>query len=47
MVRDRFENLMNQIALKQNGGNTLFLKNFEKGPGYQKEFEIRIKNQNI
>ena len=47
MIRNRFENLMNQITLKQNGGNTLYLKNFEKGPGYQKEFEIRIKNQNI
>jgi len=35
------------MTLKQNGGNTLFLKNYEKGPGYQKEFEICIKNQNI
>lgn len=46
-VRDRLEQLMNEQTLKQNGGNTLFLRNYEKGPVYQKEIEIMIKNQNI
>ena len=46
-VRDRLEKLMNEQTLKQNGGNTLFLRNFEKGPVYQKEIEMIIKNQNI
>jgi serine/threonine protein phosphatase PrpC len=46
-VRDRLEQLMNEQTLKQNGGNTLFLRNFEKGPVYQKEIEFIIKNQNI
>lgn len=46
-VRDRLEQLMNEQTLKQNGGNTLFLRNYEKGPVYQKEIEIIIKNQNI
>ena len=45
-VRDRLEQLMNEQTLKQNGGNTLFLRNYEKGPVYQKEIEIIIKNQN-
>ena len=46
-VRDRLEQLMNEQTLKQNGGNTLFLRNYEKGPVYQKEIEIIVKNQTI
>ena len=44
-INERYEKLMNEMALKQNGGNTLFLKNFEKGPSYQKEIEMFIKAQ--
>ena len=36
-TRERLELLVNQMTLKQNGGNTLFLKNFEPGPTYLKE----------
>jgi serine/threonine protein phosphatase PrpC len=45
-INERYEQLMNEMALKQNGGSTLFLKNFEKGPSYQKEIEMFIKAQN-
>ena len=31
-TRERLELLVNQMTLKQNGGNTLFLKNYEPGP---------------
>jgi len=46
-MRERLENLMDEKTLRQNGGNTLFLKNYEKGPVYLKEFEYSIKSQNI
>ena len=36
-TRERLELLVNQMTLKQNGGNTLFLKNYEPGPTYIKE----------
>ena len=38
---------MNDMVLKQNGGSTAFLKNFEKGPSYQKDIDMYIKNQNM
>jgi len=47
ILRDKLEHLMIEQALKQNGGNTLFLTNYEKGPTIQKEFEFIIKNQKI
>ena len=39
--------LVNGMVLKQNGGNSLFLTNFEKGPTYEKEIEIFVRNQNV
>jgi serine/threonine protein phosphatase PrpC len=36
-TRERLELLVNEMTLKQNGGNTLFLKNYEPGPTYLKE----------
>ena len=36
-INERYEKLMNDMILKQNGGSTLFLKNFEKGTSLQKE----------
>ena len=38
---------MIEQTLKQNGGNTLFLTNYEKGRVIKKEFEFIIKNQKI
>ena len=36
-TRERLELLVNQMTLKQNGGNTLFLRNYENGQTYLKE----------
>ena len=47
LIRDRLESLMNNMVMKQNGGNTLFLRNYEKGQTYSKEIELFIKNKNI
>ena len=47
MIRDKYELLMTDILLKQNGGNSLFLKNYEKGVLYEKEIEILIRNKNV
>ena len=47
-VRERLEQYVNNIMLKQNGGNTLFLTNYESGPSYEKNIQIKIKEkQNI
>ena len=47
-TRERLELLVNQMTLKQNGGNTLFLKNYENGPSYKKEITLITKdNQSI
>ena len=46
-IRDKLEHLMIEQILKQNGGNTLFLTNYEKGRVIKKEFEFIIKNQKI
>ncbi len=46
-INERYEKLMNEMILKQNGGSTLFLKNFEKGPSLQKEIELCVKKQNV
>ena len=45
LLRERLDLLVNEMVLKQNGGNASFLKNFEKGKYYQKEIEICVKNQ--
>ena len=47
ILRDKLEHIMIEQVLKQNGGNTLFLTNYEKGPVIQKEIEFMIKNQKI
>jgi hypothetical protein len=44
LIRDRLESLMNNMVMKQNGGNTLFLRNYEKGQTYSKEIELFIKD---
>ena len=47
-TRERLELLVNQMTLKQNGGNTLFLKNYEPGQTYLKEItHITKDNQTI
>ena len=47
-TRERLELLVNQLTLKQNGGNTLFLKNYENGQTYIKEItHITKDNQTI
>ena len=46
-LREKLEKMLDEQTLKQNGGNTLYLKNYEKGPVHLKEFEILVKNQNI
>ena len=45
LTRQRLELLVNQMTLKQNGGNTLFLRNFESGPSYQKEITLITKDK--
>ena len=47
LMREKFELLMTDMILKQNGGNSLFLKNYEKGHLYEKEIDLLIKNQKI
>ena len=46
LAREKFENLLNAITLKQNGGNTLYLTNYEKGKVYNCKIELQIKNKN-
>ena len=46
-TRERLELLLNQMTLKQNGGNTLFLTNYEVGSSYEKEIDIIINEQKI
>jgi serine/threonine protein phosphatase PrpC len=43
-TRERLELLVNQMTLKQNGGNTLFLKNYENGPSYNKDITFITKD---
>ena len=45
LVREKLDLLMNDMVLKQNGGNQLFLKNYQKGKTYKKEIELFINNQ--
>ena len=45
LARERLELLVTQMTLKQNGGNTLFLKNYESGPSYQKEITFITKDK--
>ena len=47
MLREKLNSLVNGMVLKQNGGNSLFLTNFEKGPTYEKEMELFLINQNV
>ena len=44
-TRERLELLVNQMTLKQNGGNTLFLKNYESGPSYKKDITFITKDK--
>ena len=44
-TRERLELLVNQMTFKQNGGNTLFLKNYENGQTYIKEITLIIKDK--
>ena len=46
-VRERLEQYMNNMMLKQNGGNTLFLTNYESGSSYEKEIFFKINEKNI
>ena len=43
-TRERLELLVNQMTLKQNGGNTLFLKNYENGPSYERDIMLITKD---
>ena len=46
-VREKLENYMNKMMLKQNGGNTLFLTNYEIGSSYEKEICLLINQKKI
>ena len=46
LAREKFEKLLNAITLKQNGGNTLYLTNYENGKVYNGKIEFQIKNKN-
>jgi serine/threonine protein phosphatase PrpC len=43
-TRERLELLVNQMTLKKNGGNTLFLRNFDNGPSYDGEMTLITKD---
>ena len=45
LTRQRLELLVNQMTLKQNGGDTKFLRNYESGPSYQKEITLITKDK--
>ena len=45
--RNKIEKYMNKILLKKNGGNSLFLKNYELGSIFEKEINIIINKQII
>ena len=45
--RNKIEQYMNKILLKKNGGNSLFLKNYELGSVLEKEINIIINKQII
>ena len=47
MIREKYELMMTGMLLKQNGGNSLFLKNYEKGCLYEKEIEVFIRNKKV
>ena len=47
ILRQKLDSLMDNMLLKQNGGNSLFMKNYEKGPTFKKEIELLIKNQKV
>ena len=46
LARKKFDNLLRDIILRQNGGNTLYLTNFENGSIYEGKIEINIRNKN-
>ena len=46
LAREKFENLLNHITLRQNGGNTQYLKNYETGEVLTSTIELKIKNKN-
>jgi len=45
--RNKIEQYINKILLKKNGGNSLFLKNYELGSIFEKEINIIINKQII
>ena len=45
--KEKLENLINSMTLRHNGGNTLYLTNYEKGDVYSKKIELKIKNKNF
>ena len=45
--RNKIEQYMNKILLKKNGGNSLFLKNYELGSVFEKEINIIINKKLI
>ena len=47
LAKEKFENLLNQITLRQNGGNTEYLKNYETGEVRKGTIELKIKNKNV
>ena len=47
LAKEKFENLLNQITLRQNGGNTEYLKNYETGEVLKGTIELKIKNKNV
>ena len=47
LERNKIEQYMNKILLKKNGGNSLFLKNYELGSIFEKEINIIINKQII
>ena len=46
-LKEKYESLFNNMILKQNGGDSFFLKNYENGPSYKKEIELLINNKKV
>ena len=45
--RDKIEQYLNKILLKNNGGNSLFLKNYEGGPILETDINFLVGNEKI
>ena len=46
-TREKLEQYMNNMLLKQNGGSTLFLTNYEVGPIYEEEINMIVDSKKI